>query len=121
MSSPANGQPVAFLYRWRIKPGKEFQFTQAWTLGTEALREHCGSFGSRLHCGNDGLWYGYAMWPSMEARERGYAAGLVPDNYELMQDAVEELLPEIMLDPVIDRLVGVSLIDATSPHGSTQE
>ncbi len=117
MNSPADGQPVAFLYRWRIKPGKEIQFARAWTLGTEALHEHCGSFGSRLHRGSDGLWYGYALWPSMEARERGFAAGLVPDNYELMQDAVEESLPEVVLNPVIDRLVEVSLIDAASLPG----
>ena len=105
-------QAVAFLYRWRLKPGKQAQFIEAWTRSTEALRTQGGSFGSRLHHGSDGLWYGYAMWPSAEARERGFAADLAPDNFQAMQDAVEEMLPEIKLDPLVDRLAPVSLADS---------
>jgi len=55
-------------YRWKLKPGKEQQFIDAWSIATKALRE-LGSFGSRLHKGPDDVWYGYAQWPSAQARD----------------------------------------------------
>ena len=36
-------------YWWKVKPGKEAQFRAAWRRGTELIREHYGSLGSRLH------------------------------------------------------------------------
>lgn len=50
-----------FLYRWKIKPGKEKQFEDNWATVTRAIREQCGSYGSRLHLANNGEYIGYAQ------------------------------------------------------------
>ena len=42
------------LYRWKLKPGKEEQFREAWSQVTIAIREQSGSLGSRLHRSEDG-------------------------------------------------------------------
>lgn len=95
-----------YLFRWKIKTGKEEQFIKAWAYITVALRDHCGSLGSRLHKGNDGFYYGYAQWPSVEAR-----AAAVWDNDEmndsrrLMKDAIEESFPDVILNPLEDFLI----------------
>jgi len=45
---------IIFLYRWKIKPDKEKQFEENWTIITKAIREQCGSYGSRLHIDTNG-------------------------------------------------------------------
>lgn len=97
---------IIYLYRWRIYPEKEEQFKKAWSYVTEQLREKSGSLGSRLHLGDDGLWYGYAQWPSVEIRE---ASNLKTDEIiearRLMKDATMEMLPDIILNPLSDFLI----------------
>ena len=97
---------VIYLYRWKLKPEKIEEFTSAWMEVTSALREHCGSLGSRLHRGSDGLFYGYAQWPSREAREQ---ASLDTESIRharsVMRNAAAESLPDIVLDPVSDFLI----------------
>jgi heme-degrading monooxygenase HmoA len=91
------------MYRWRLRPGKEDSFIKAWSRVTEVLRSHHGSLGSRLHRGNDGVWYSYAQWPSEQARTHAFAEGAVePDAQEQMKQAIDERLPEIVLKPVSD-------------------
>ncbi|HJR72257.1 MAG TPA: antibiotic biosynthesis monooxygenase [Luteimonas sp.] len=104
MSDQNANAPAAFLYRWRVKPGMEAYFVEAWTRRTDALLARGGSLGSRLHRGDDGLWYGYAVWPSAEARLRAFATPM-PDTGLSMDEAIAERLPEIRLEPVADRLV----------------
>jgi len=61
-----------------------------------------GSLGSRLHRGDDGLWYGYAQWPSAVARANAFSAA---DGTEVaLREAIEESLPEIVMTPVSDYL-----------------
>src|SRR5262245_3082183 len=67
------GPGFVVLYRWRLHPGAEESFAEAWSRVTELLRSERGSLGSRLHRGSDGLWYGYAQWPSAAAREQAFA------------------------------------------------
>lgn len=96
---------VIYLYRWRLKSGKERQFEKAWAYVTEQLREN-GSLGSRLHIGSDGLWYGYAQWPSQDVREQVNIQH--PEYLEarsLMKDAILEELSEVLLRPLADYLV----------------
>lgn len=101
------------LYRWRLKAGAEEAFTAAWSKVTEYYREHHGSLGSRLHLGSDGFWYGYAQWPSAEAREEAFGEGAKAASggeneapwWEAMQAAVEESLPEVVLSTRADFLV----------------
>lgn len=93
------------LYRWRLRPGHEKLFQDAWSIVTQALIER-GSLGSRLHVGNDGLWYSYAQWPSAEARTAAFATALnVDDAQRTMDEAVSERFPEIVLSSSVDHLL----------------
>lgn len=93
------------LYRWRLHPGREAAFIQGWSRLTELLRER-GSLGSRLHRGADGLWYGYAQWPSSRVRAEAFALGpLDPAADAQIKSAIAERFPELALDPVADYLV----------------
>jgi quinol monooxygenase YgiN len=97
---------IVYLYRWRIEPKKEDQFTKAWSYVTAQLREKSGSLGSRLHRGDDGLWYGYAQWPSIEAREKSNLQDdRVTEARRLMKDATIEMLPDVILKPESDLLI----------------
>jgi hypothetical protein len=100
------------MYRWRLHPGMESSFVESWSRVTELLRRRAGSLGSRLHRGNDGIWYGYAQWPSAEARQRAFAQALDPAAAAQMRAAIAESLPEILLEPVADYLVLAHAIDA---------
>ena len=103
MSSPAPTHVV--LYRWRLHPGLETSFIDAWSRVTAALREHCGSLGSRLHRGSDGLWYGYAQWPDAATRQQAFAHAVDPTARAQMRAAIAEDFPELVLSPVADFLV----------------
>lgn len=100
--------PFVVLYRWRIADGQEEAFIAAWTAITRRLRETAGSRGSRLHRGDDGLWYAYAVWPDEVTRARAFetadrdADDAWRQSREAMQDAVIERLPEVRLDLVSD-------------------
>ncbi|MEL6496984.1 MAG: antibiotic biosynthesis monooxygenase family protein [Planctomycetota bacterium] len=97
---------LCVIYRFRLKPGAEQQFVDGWKAVTLGLRDQRGGLGSRLHRGPDGIWYAYAQWPSAEARQRAFAGDPVDaDASQSMRDAIEEHLPEIVLDPVVDLLV----------------
>ena len=106
MEQLPSGPGFAVLYRWRVHPGMESSFVEAWSRISVLLRSERGSFGSRLHRGPDGLWYSYAQWPSAEAREQAFAKGSVdPAAGQQLVGAVAETLPEIVLQPVADCMV----------------
>src|SRR5690348_14826874 len=101
------------IYRWRLHPGAESAFVEAWSRVTRLLREERGSLGSRLHRGPDGLWYSYTQWPSAEAKAAGLAQPSVdPEAWRKMREAIMESLPELILDPVADYLMPLPLRDA---------
>ena len=96
----------AVIYRWRLKPGMEDQFIEAWSRITELYVAHRGGLGSRLHKGPDGIWHGYAQWPSAAVRAAAFAGeSLDAEARTRMRDAVAESLDEILLEPVADYLV----------------
>lgn len=101
------------LYRWRLRPGSETSFIEAWSRVTELLRSTGGSLGSRLHRGGDGIWYGYAQWPDGDTRQRAFARSLDPAASEQMRNAIAESLPEVVLESVADYLV--------LPHAGSQQ
>lgn len=81
------------VYGWRVKPGKEEQFREAWRRGTRAITRIYGSFGSRLHRAEDGRFIGYAEWPDAATWREAYAKRMVYDDPEaraLFIDALEE-------------------------------
>lgn len=94
------------IYRWKIKSGKEELFKSAWAKMTKLILENCGSLGSRLHLGEDGIWYAYAQWPSKEAWERSSLE--IPQALEArsqMKEAIEESLASSLLEVTDDYLV----------------
>lgn len=93
------------LYRWRLRPGSEAAFIEAWSGITKQLVRSADSLGSRLHRGSDELWYGYAQWPNQETRRKAFEQHLDPELSARMRSAVIESLPEVMLECVADYLV----------------
>ncbi len=104
----ANRGPASIvLYRWKLKEGLEDSFIDAWSRISKLLHEERGSLGSRLHRGDDGVWYSYAQWPSAAARKLAFASEPVdPDASKQMRAAVAEDFPEVVLEPVADFLMG---------------
>jgi len=102
----SNGPPFIVLYRWRLHPGTEESFVAAWSRVSDLLRSERGSLGSRLHRGDDGLWYSYAQWPSAKARTDAFALGSVDARAgEQMEQAIAERYPEVVLQPAADFLL----------------
>ncbi len=102
---PSSGPGFVVLYRWVLHPGNEDQFIEAWSRVTSLLREERGSLGSRLHRGPDGIWYGYAQWPSAEARESAFHSPVDPAARQRMREAIKQDLPELVLESVSDYLI----------------
>jgi heme-degrading monooxygenase HmoA len=67
MNEPTVG--FAVLYRWRLHPGREGQFEQAWERTTPLLMRHRGALGSRLPMAEYGTWVAYVLWRSRQAWE----------------------------------------------------
>src|SRR5580698_2260004 len=94
------------LYRWRLHPGSEQAFIEAWSQVSAFLLTQRGSLGSRLHRSADGIWYSYAQWPDAAARQSAFARPSgEPAALEVMRAAIAESLPEIELEPCADFLV----------------
>ena len=84
------------VYWWRVHPGKEDQFREAWRRGTEKITKIYGSYGSRLHRNLDGRFVGYAEWPDEATWRRAFDAKMVYDDpvaREMFLDAVVEMPP----------------------------
>ncbi|HEY4028528.1 MAG TPA: antibiotic biosynthesis monooxygenase [Candidatus Dormibacteraeota bacterium] len=95
----------AVIYRWRVRPDREEAFVEGWRRVSGAVRDRFGSYGSRLHRSEDGLFVSYGRWPDREAREP-YRQHLDvdPEGFRLMQEAIVEELPEIRLSILGDLL-----------------
>ncbi|WP_453127452.1 antibiotic biosynthesis monooxygenase family protein [Streptomyces sp. CLCI03] len=103
----------AVIYRWRLRPGMERQFTEGWHRVTAAVHARCGSYGSRLHRADDGSWVAYARWPDEESRER--CAAPDPVGVAMMVEAIAERLPEIRMEIVDDMLAEPDQVAGTTP------
>ncbi len=94
-----------FLYRWAIKPGKELQFVKNWELVTKAIKDQCGSYGSRLHLAANGEYIGYAQWPDLESREKCHLNESTLLNRQQMHEAIHFSYPDENLIVKSDLLV----------------
>ena len=93
------------IYRWRLHPGMERQFQQAWERATPLLMQHRGALGSRLHKSDDGTWVAYAQWPTRQSWEQARAsATLDPEASRQMREAEAESFAPILLTPLADFL-----------------
>ncbi len=92
------------LYRWRIKPELEEQFVKAWSEVTEYYVKNFDSLGSRLHKGDDKIWYAYAQWKSAEQRENTFTNFPKLPARNKMRESIEESFPEIKLEIFADFL-----------------
>ena len=97
---------LVFLYRWRIKPEKEAQFIEAWSEITAYYRDNFDSKGSRLHRGEDGIFYAYAQWETAEQREKAFQNSTKSEAGNRMREAIEESFGEVRLEILADYLVG---------------
>lgn len=96
---------IIFLYRWKIKAGKEIQFAENWAVVTKAILNECGSYGSRLHLAENGEYVGYAQWPNIETREMCELSEASLEARKLMRDAIEHSYPDQKLTIQSDFLV----------------
>lgn len=85
------------LYRWRIKPECEDQFIEGWSDVTRFYAEKFDSLGSRLHRGDDGVWYAYAQWESAAHRENAFEN--IPDlpARDKMRESIAASFPPVEL------------------------
>jgi heme-degrading monooxygenase HmoA len=79
------------VYWWRVHPGMEDQFREAWRRGTEHITRIYGSYGSRLHRERDGRFVGYAEWPDEATWQKAFDAHMVYDDPEVRQMFVEAI------------------------------
>jgi heme-degrading monooxygenase HmoA len=87
------------VYRWRLKPGLEEQFREAWHRTTMLARERCGSLGSALFRAQDGSWVAIARWPDREARTRCFERGpLDAEAHQRMREAILEKSEDLELE-----------------------
>ncbi len=92
------------LYRWRVNPELEDQFIESWSAITDYFVQHFDSLGSRLHRGDDGIWYAYAQWNTAEQRENAFLNAEIQASRVKMREAVAETLAETILDVQADFL-----------------
>ena len=95
----------AVLYRWRLKPGTEPAFREAWKAMTETIRTRYGTGGSRLHRTDDGELIAYAAWPSRESwAEAGRFPSSNPEASAKMHECIEQSLGATLLEVTDDLL-----------------
>lgn len=79
------------VYAWKVRPGYEERFREAWRRGTRQITEIYGSFGSRLHRAEDGRFIGYAEWPDEATWKAAFDAKMVYDDAEARAMFIEAL------------------------------
>lgn len=98
MTTPPRAR-AAVLYRWRLRPGTEATFREAWRTLTDAIRVQRGGLGSRLHRGEDGTWWAYAQWPSRERWDEAQALPAVDEAAsQALRACVAETFPPVHLN-----------------------
>jgi hypothetical protein len=96
----------AVIYQWRVKPGMEAQFIEAWTALTRQLMRATDARGSRLHRLENGNFVAYAQWPDRVAWEKACALEtLGAEPSQRLLDAAEDVWPPMLLTTTSDLLL----------------
>jgi hypothetical protein len=104
---------IAYLFRWRLRPGYEAQFAEAWTEATRALLE-LGSFGSALFRGPDDTWFALARWPDAQTRRTAMERCTASAAGARMDEAVLERLPPVELAEQVNLWTLPPTVDAAA-------
>jgi heme-degrading monooxygenase HmoA len=97
------------VYEFKVKEGKENEFTKAWSKVTDAIAKHRGALGSRLHKTEvEHVYVAYAQWPSREMYfdESGSKNFSARENLEKdkMKAATESIKTVYLMEVVEDKL-----------------
>ena len=65
----------AVLYVFEVLPDQASEFESAWEAVTVAIKEQCGSGGSRLYKSDSWTYWAHALWPSREAMQSASLEG----------------------------------------------
>jgi heme-degrading monooxygenase HmoA len=99
---------IRVIYRWRVKPGGEELFRQAWKRGTSAImRTAPGSHGSVLMQSRDSPseFAGMAKWDSIEAWRAAHQSPQWPPDREatsMVRRVAGKTLSTEILDEITD-------------------
>lgn len=93
------------IYRWKLQPGADEKFRDAWRRATEAIYQHRGSLGSRLLKADDRTYYAMAQWPTQESwGKRSEPSAADPEASQLMRQLTETPYPPVLLTLTDDLL-----------------
>ncbi len=96
----------AVLYEFKLKPGTEPAFREAWGTATRAIRARYGTSGSRLHRTDDGALVAYAVWPDRATWETAQSLPSVsPEPGTAMRACMAEPMTSTPLNVLDDLLV----------------
>lgn len=90
---------IAF-YEFQVVADKHELFRQSWLTVTKKIYQYCGSYGSRLHQGEDkNTFIGYAQWENREQWEQS----------EVIDDAEYHQALKTMRSCLVERKVAYEL------------
>ena len=81
----------AVLYVFEVLPDQSDEFESAWAAVTVAIKEQCGSGGSRLYKSDNGTYWAHALWPSKEVLVGASLPVQAANAREVMVDACESI------------------------------
>ncbi|GLQ19795.1 hypothetical protein ACFFUB_15305 [Algimonas porphyrae] len=80
------------VYRFKLSQPSEdtaARFVETWSGITDYLKRECDAMGSRLHQGEEGVFFAYAQWPSLDVFEASAAHEPKLEFVELRLDWAE--------------------------------
>lgn len=81
----------AVLYVFKVKPGRQEDFEEAWEEVTLAIRDQNQSGGSRLYKSSDETYWAHALWPSAQTLKNAQLNVHALNAREVMVDACESI------------------------------
>ena len=66
----------AVLYVFEVLPEQVSEFESAWEMVTIAIKEQCGSGGSRLYKSLNGTYWAHALWPTRDSMQSASLEGV---------------------------------------------